>query len=110
MSGNSDFFNLMRPRYYISFPSAGIGIQGRIKRYSLWISLKILRLWTLLLSAWITSNLNPSRLRLSPVEGVDLDDGIDLHSDIVYNTAKNNLTSLINDGFFVQDSKDLFYV
>jgi uncharacterized protein (DUF1015 family) len=41
---------------------------------------------------------------------VDLDEGIDLHSDIVYNTAKNNLTSLINDGFFVQDSKDLFYV
>ncbi|MDA3823591.1 MAG: DUF1015 family protein [Bacteroidales bacterium] len=41
---------------------------------------------------------------------VDLDEGIDLHSDIVYKTAKNNLTSLINDGFFVQDSKDRFYV
>lgn len=41
---------------------------------------------------------------------VDLDEGIDLHSDIVYQTAKNNLNKLINDGFFVQDKKELFYI
>ena len=41
---------------------------------------------------------------------VDLDEGIDLHSEIVYRTAKENLNKLIQDGFFVQDEKDLFYV
>ena len=41
---------------------------------------------------------------------VDLDEGIDLHSDIVYQTAKNNLEKLIKEGFFVQDEKDMFYV
>lgn len=41
---------------------------------------------------------------------VDLDEGIDLHSEIVYRTAKENLSRLIQDGFFVQDEKELFYV
>lgn len=41
---------------------------------------------------------------------VDLDENIDLHSDIVYNKAKENLDRLIEDGFFVQDVKDVFYI
>jgi uncharacterized protein (DUF1015 family) len=41
---------------------------------------------------------------------VDLDEEIDLHSEIVYLKAKENLEKLIADGFFVQDNKDMFYV
>lgn len=41
---------------------------------------------------------------------VDLDEGIDLHDDIVYQTAKNNLSKLIREGFFVQDNKDMYYI
>ncbi len=41
---------------------------------------------------------------------VDLDPDVDLHSEIVYQTAKTNLDKLIADGFFVQDDKALFYV
>ncbi len=41
---------------------------------------------------------------------VDLDEGIDLHSEIVYNTARESLKKLISDGFFVQDERELFYV
>ena len=41
---------------------------------------------------------------------VDLDEKIDLHSQVVYDKAKENLDKLIADGFFVQDEKDIFYV
>lgn len=41
---------------------------------------------------------------------VDLDEGIDIHSDQVYLKAKENLDRLIADGFFVEEQKDLFYV
>ncbi len=41
---------------------------------------------------------------------VDLDMNIDLHSQVVYDTARNNLDKLIADGFFVQDEKDIFYI
>jgi uncharacterized protein (DUF1015 family) len=41
---------------------------------------------------------------------VDLEEGIDLHADVVYNKAKENLDRLIADGFFVQDEEEVFYV
>jgi len=41
---------------------------------------------------------------------VDLPKDVDLHSDIVYNTAKDNLNKLINDKQFVQDEKPCYYV
>ncbi len=41
---------------------------------------------------------------------VDLDVNIDLHSREVYNKAKENLNTLIKNGFFVQDEKDMLYV
>jgi uncharacterized protein (DUF1015 family) len=41
---------------------------------------------------------------------VDLDEGIDIHSEQVYLKARENLDRLIADGFFVKDQKDLFYV
>lgn len=41
---------------------------------------------------------------------VDLDEGIDLHSEIVYRKAKDNLDKLIRDGFFVRDEKEIFYI
>lgn len=41
---------------------------------------------------------------------VDLDEDIDLHSQVVYDKAKSNLNKLIEDGFFVKDEKDMLYV
>ncbi len=41
---------------------------------------------------------------------VDLPKDVDLHSDIVYNTAKENLNKLINDKQFIQDEKPCYYV
>ncbi len=41
---------------------------------------------------------------------VDLDEGIDLHDDVVYEKARENLDRLIADGFFVQDKEEVFYV
>jgi uncharacterized protein (DUF1015 family) len=41
---------------------------------------------------------------------VDLDEGIDIHSDEVYLKASENLGRLIKDGFFVKEEKDVFYV
>ena len=41
---------------------------------------------------------------------VDLDENVDLHSDIVYNKAKENLAGLINSGMFAQDKDDYLYI
>ena len=41
---------------------------------------------------------------------IDLAKDVDIHSDIVYNTAKDNLNKLINDKQFVQDTKPCYYV
>ncbi len=41
---------------------------------------------------------------------VDLDQGVDLHSPQVYAKARVNLEKLIEQGFFVQEEKDVFYV
>jgi len=41
---------------------------------------------------------------------VDLPEDIDLHSDVVYNKAKENFEKLVNDGQFVQDDKPCYYV
>ena len=41
---------------------------------------------------------------------IDLPKDVDIHSDIVYNTAKENLNKLINDKQFVQDEKPCYYV
>ncbi len=41
---------------------------------------------------------------------VDLDTDVDLHSMEVYDKAKENLNTLIRDGFFVQDERDILYV
>jgi uncharacterized protein (DUF1015 family) len=41
---------------------------------------------------------------------VDLDEGVDVHSDQVYFKAKENIDRLIADGFFAQEQKDVFYV
>ncbi|HKK62597.1 MAG TPA: DUF1015 family protein [Bacteroidales bacterium] len=41
---------------------------------------------------------------------VDLSKEIDLHAPEVYQKAKDNLSKLISDGFFVQDEKPLFYI
>ncbi len=41
---------------------------------------------------------------------VDLPEGTDLHSDLVYNKGKENLDRLIADGYFVQDDNNLLYV
>ena len=41
---------------------------------------------------------------------VDLPLDIDLHSDEVYNKAKENLDKLVGDKMFVQDSKPLYYI
>ncbi len=41
---------------------------------------------------------------------VDLPEGTDLHSDIVYNKGKENLQKLISEGYFVQDDSDMLYI
>jgi len=41
---------------------------------------------------------------------VDLPLDVDLHSDEVYNKAKENLDKLVGDKMFVQDSKPLYYI
>lgn len=41
---------------------------------------------------------------------VDLPEGTDLHSDIVYNKGKENMGKLIENGYFIQDDSDLLYV
>lgn len=41
---------------------------------------------------------------------VDLEEGVDIHSNRVYLKAKENLDRLIADGFFVKERKDVFYV
>jgi len=41
---------------------------------------------------------------------VDLPEGIDVHSELVYNKAKENLQKLINDGMMLQDDEAYFYI
>lgn len=41
---------------------------------------------------------------------VDLPEGTDLHSDLVYNKGKENLQKLIAEGYFIQDESERFYV
>ncbi|MFN8254759.1 MAG: DUF1015 domain-containing protein [Bacteroidales bacterium] len=41
---------------------------------------------------------------------VDLPVDVDLHSQEVYEKAKSNLNKLIDEGYFVQDDKAMFYV
>jgi uncharacterized protein (DUF1015 family) len=41
---------------------------------------------------------------------VDLPVDIDLHSDAVYNKAKENLEKLISEGMFVQDKEEYLYI
>lgn len=41
---------------------------------------------------------------------VDLPEGIDLHSQEVYDKAKSNLQKLIDDGMFLQDEKPKYYI
>jgi uncharacterized protein (DUF1015 family) len=41
---------------------------------------------------------------------IDLPEGIDLHSQEVYNKAKTNLQKLIDDGMFLQDDKPKYYI
>jgi len=41
---------------------------------------------------------------------VDLPVVVDLHSDVVYNKAKENLRKLISDGMFVQDEEEYLYI
>ena len=41
---------------------------------------------------------------------VDLPENIDLHSNIVYEKAKSNLNKLIEEGYFSQDNKAMYYV
>lgn len=41
---------------------------------------------------------------------VDLPEGTDLHSDLVYNKGKENLDRLISEGYFVQDDRAVLYV
>ncbi len=41
---------------------------------------------------------------------VDLPEGTDLHSEVVYNKGKENLDRLIAEGYFIQDESDLLYV
>ena len=41
---------------------------------------------------------------------VDLPPDVDLHSDIVYNKAKESMKKLIAEGMFVQDKEECFYI
>ena len=41
---------------------------------------------------------------------IDLPEGIDLHSQEVYNKAKSNLQKLITDGMFMQDDNAYYYI
>jgi uncharacterized protein (DUF1015 family) len=41
---------------------------------------------------------------------VDLPLDVDLHSEIVYNKAKENLDNLLKEGMFIQDNKACYYV
>ena len=41
---------------------------------------------------------------------VDLPEGTDLHSDVVYNKGKDNLQKLIAKGYFLQDESERLYV
>jgi uncharacterized protein (DUF1015 family) len=41
---------------------------------------------------------------------VDLPIDVDLHSDTVYNKAKQNLNKLISEGMFVQDKEECLYI
>jgi uncharacterized protein (DUF1015 family) len=41
---------------------------------------------------------------------VDLPLDVNIHSDLVYNKAKENLDKLIKDGLFIQDEKAIYYV
>jgi len=60
--------------------------------------------------ARIEANGNPySFLHVTKSE-IDLPEGIDIHTDIVYNKAKSNLEKLITDGSFFQDNKPCYYI
>ncbi|MCP4311106.1 MAG: DUF1015 domain-containing protein [Bacteroidetes bacterium] len=41
---------------------------------------------------------------------VDLPEGTDLHSDLVYNKGRENMDRLIENGYFVQDAAELLYI
>ena len=41
---------------------------------------------------------------------VDLPEGTDLHSDLVYNKGRDNLQKLIAEGYFVEDDSERLYV
>lgn len=41
---------------------------------------------------------------------VDLPEGINLYSDEVYNKGRENLDKLIKEGYFIQDSLEMFYI
>ncbi len=41
---------------------------------------------------------------------VDLPQDVDLHSEVVYNKGKENLTRLIEEGLFFQDAEDRLYI
>lgn len=41
---------------------------------------------------------------------VDLSPEVDIHSDVVYNKAKNNLENLVSSGIFFQDTEPVYYV
>ena len=41
---------------------------------------------------------------------IDLDPGIDVHSKIVYEKARDNLQAMIEDGTLIQDGQDKYYI
>lgn len=41
---------------------------------------------------------------------IDLEQGIDIHTDIVYNKAKTNLADMIKKGLLFQDDKPCYYI
>jgi len=57
----------------------------------------------------LTANNPYSFLRITKPE-VDLPDGIDLYSDEVYNKAKENFSTFLEDNILVQDRKKCFYL
>src|SRR5436853_5129410 len=50
-----------------------------------------------------------SFLRITKAE-IDLPEGIDVHSNVVYQKAKENLEKFITDGVLFKEAKDCYYV
>jgi uncharacterized protein (DUF1015 family) len=60
--------------------------------------------------ARIEANGNPHSFLHVTKSEIDLPEGIDIHTDVVYNKAKSNIEELIKSGIFQQDKNACYYI